>query len=124
MKRVIVLGLAMVAAGCAKRPTAVATCEKLAAAGVATGCRAGSLGVGLVAAASERVEFSIAESNKTGQAFASAADYESTIKAFDGAAELAGRHRYGSPSALIFVQLNSEASPESGNAAKRVVDGL
>lgn len=63
---------------------------------------------------------------KTGQVlrFAKSSDYEATVKAFDAAAVLAGRHRYGSSKALIFVQLNSEASSDVGAKAEGIVNAL
>jgi hypothetical protein len=37
---------------------------------------------------------------------------------------LAGRHRYGSSAALIFVQLNSATPSDVGGKAEAVVDAL
>ncbi len=111
--------------GCAAKPSAMAVCEKLAGANVAEGCKTEPPGLGLGAAAKERVTFSI-PGGKTGQVltFDKGSDYTATVKAFDAAAVLAGRHRYGSEGALVFVQLNSETPATLGDNAKKVVEGL
>lgn len=68
----------------------------------------------------------VAPKGKTGHvlAFEKADDYDATVKAYEAMAMLAGSHRYGSEKARIFVQLNSEASLDTGKKAKAVVDGL
>jgi hypothetical protein len=114
-------------AACSKPPSAAAVCEKLVAAGVATNCKQGELGEGLVSAASDRAVFDLPSvPGETGQVvcFDKSADYDATVKAFDAMAALAGRHRYGSPSARVFVQLNSQAPAETGTKAEAVVEGL
>jgi hypothetical protein len=107
-------------------PAAVDVCAKLVATGVAANCKTDAPG-GIGAAAKERVVFDLPSvPGQTGQVlrFEKADFYDSTEKAFAGAAALAGRHQYGSRKALIFVQLNSDASDETGAKAKAVVDAL
>jgi hypothetical protein len=62
----------------------------------------------------------------TGQvlAFQSSGDYEKTVKAFEAMSTLAGRHRYGSPGARVFVQMNVAARDADGETAKKIVDAL
>lgn len=124
-----VVGLVVVGAalmGCAKKPTAMQTCQKLEAAGVASNCRAATP-AGLAGAAAEKVDFDLVSvPGKTGQAlrFDNEESYTKTVSAFTAAAALAGPHRYGSAKALVFVQLNDGAKPEVGTTAKGVVEGL
>lgn len=113
--------------GCQAKPTASDVCAKLEAQGVAKGCSVTAERGGLVGAAKERVNFVLAEdAEKKGQvlSFGTAGELDATAKAFEAAAVLAGRHRYSSPKALIFVQMNAEASDATGAKAKAVVDGL
>lgn len=128
MKHLALIVLFGLLGGCGKKaPPAMDVCAKLQAAGVASNCKLEPSTGLLTAAAKERATFDLsAPAGKTGQAmtFDKAADYEATVKAFDGAAVLAGRHRYGSASALVLVQLNSEASQETGDKARGVVDSL
>jgi len=56
--------------------------------------------------------------------FAKESDYTATVKAFDAMAVLAGRHRYGSEGALIFVQMNSATPSEVGAKAEQLVKAL
>jgi hypothetical protein len=110
-----------------ERPQAKSVCDKLVAAGVATNCKDGGPADGLMAAAAERYVFDLPSvPDETGQVarFDKASDYDATVKAFDAMAALAGRHRYGSERALIFVQLNSKASAEIGAKAAAVVSSL
>lgn len=115
-----------VLAGCKSKPSAGAVCSQLEAAGVASNCKnAEPRGIG--AAAAERVTFDISDGRgEDGQVlrFEKDSDFKATVAAFDAAAALAGRHRYGAESALIFVQLNSGTSTELGSKAKAVVEGL
>lgn len=122
-----VLSLVLLLVGCSKpQIPASDVCTKLVAAGVASNCKTEPPG-GLGAAASEHVVFDLPSvPGKTGQVlrFDKASDYEATSKAFDAAAVLAGRHRYGSASALIYVQLHSGAPADVGAKAAAVVAGL
>jgi hypothetical protein len=118
--------VALVLTGCAKKPSAGDVCSKLEAAQVATGCKADAP-AGLGAAAKERVVFDLPSvPGKTGQVltFDTTENFDATVKAFDAAAVLAGRHRYNNPKKLVFVQLNSETPDATGLAAKAIVDGL
>lgn len=124
MKALALLGIVIV--GCSAKPSAVEVCGKLEAAGVARGCRADAPG-GIGAAARDRAVFDLpSPAGATGQVltFGKASDYTATVQAFDAAAVLAGRHRYGSESARVFVQMNAEASEELGAKARAVVSGL
>lgn len=112
--------------GCEAKPTAAEVCAKLAGAGVAAGCKQ-KVPAAMNARAKEEYVFDlVAPKGKTGHvlAFEKADDYDATVKAYEGMAMLAGSHRYGSAKARIFVQLNSEASLDTGKKAKAVVDGL
>jgi hypothetical protein len=123
MKRALMLLVAVV--GCKAGPSAAEVCSRLEAQGVATGCKA-EAPAGLGAAAAERVTFSLPGKAVGGQVlkFSAASDYDATVKAFDAAAALAGRHRYGSEGAKVFVQLNAETPAELGDKARAVVAGL
>lgn len=126
MKRVICVGIVLLLAGCAKKPTAMEVCKKVEASGVGANCREGQPG-GLGAAAVENAQFDLPSvAGKTGQVmrFDSEEFYANTETAYGNAAMLAGPHRYGSKKALIFVQANDGLSVENGKKLKDVVDGL
>jgi len=96
--------------------SALGVCNKLQANGIAANCRAEKPS-GLGIAAVEKVSFELPSvPGKTGQVlkFNKAIDYESTVRAFDSVALLAGPHRYGAEKALIFVQLNASAPADVG----------
>lgn len=57
-------------------------------------------------------------------AFDNGALYRKTVQAYEDAASLAGPHRYGSESALIFVQMNEGLSSSDGQKVKEIVDSL
>ncbi len=112
--------------GCGKKPTAMEVCKKREVAGVAAKCREEKPG-GLAAAAVERAEFDLPSVPGKGgnvNRFDKEEAFASTSSAFEGAALLAGPHRYGSKASLIFVQMNDGASLEVGKRAKDVVDAL
>jgi len=122
----LVICFALTTAACHSKPTAAGVCGKLVAAGVAANCKSGTPG-GLGAAASEQAVFDLPSvPGETGQVlrFDKSSDFEATTKAYDAVAVLAGRHRYGSSAALIFVQLNSGASTDIGAKAEAVVNAL
>ena len=122
----LVMFLAASTAGCATPPTASEVCKKLESAGVAKGCKQ-TVPSAMNARAKEEYVFDlIAPKGKTGHVlgFEKTDDYDATVKAYEAMAILAGSHRYGSAKARIFVQLNSEASLDTGKKAKAVVDGL
>jgi hypothetical protein len=120
-----IVAVAVLVAGCSKGPTAAEVCTRLEAAGAAQGCKA-ELPGGIGAAAAERATFTVPGQTYGGQVlrFGSGSDYDATIKAFDAAAALAGRHRYGSAGARIFVQLNSETPEDTAAKARTVVGAL
>lgn len=104
-------------------PSAVAVCEKLVAAGVASNCEEEGFSEGLDAAASSRARFDLPTvPGKSGQVltFARSVDYAATAKAFNRATV---RH-YGSERALVFVQLSSEAPADVAAATAAVVKAL
>lgn len=126
MKVSVLLVLLVLAAGCAKKPTALEVCQKIEGAGLGANCRAGKV-EGLGAAAAEKAEFDLPTvAGKTGAVmrFDAESGYDTTTGAFERAAGLAGPHRYGSKKALIFVQMNSGLAAEKGAAVKAIVDGL
>jgi hypothetical protein len=112
-------------AGCSNRPTAMSVCRKLEDAHVAKDCKGDEPG-GIGAAAKERVVFKLVESKKTGQVltFESHDAYTRTVDNFEKMKKLAGPHRFGDESTLVFVQLNSEASGEEVSGTHQVLDGL
>lgn len=112
--------------GCASQPTAAEVCKKLESAGVAKGCKQNVPSAMNARAKEEYVFDLVAPKGKTGHvlSFEKADDYDATVKAYEAMAMLAGSHRYGSSKARIFVQLNSEASLDTGKKAKAIVDGF
>lgn len=56
--------------------------------------------------------------------FAKPEDFAATVKGFEEMALLAGSHRYGNEKALVFVQLNENASVDVGNKTKAIVAGF
>jgi len=127
MKTIVLLMFAVTAtAGCGAKPTASEVCAKLVTVGVAQGCKQ-NVPTAMNARAKEEYVFDlVAPKGKTGHvlAFEKAEDYDATVKAYEAMAMLAGSHRYGSAKAQIFVQLNSEASLDTGKKARAVVDEL
>ncbi|MFC8181571.1 hypothetical protein ACFULT_22060 [Rhodococcus sp. NPDC057297] len=57
-------------------------------------------------------------------AFADGELYKKTVQSYEDAAFLAGPHRYGSESALIFVQINEGLSSSDGQKVEEIVDSL
>ena len=109
-----------------KKPTGAEVCAKMTSAGLAANCREAKPG-GLGAAAIENYAFDLPSvKGKTGQImrFEKPEYYTTTVSAYQGAAAIAGPHRYGSEKALIFVQLNDGASLDVGKKTKALVDAL
>lgn len=107
-------------------PTAADVCKKVEASGIAKGCREDKPG-GLGAASDSTWVADLVEvPGKTVQVmhFPNADTYAATVKSFEGAAVLAGPHRYGNEKGRIFVQANSGLSLEGGKKLKGVVDAL
>ncbi len=104
-------------------PTAADVCARLERASVANRCRPSTPG-GLGSAAIERIEFDIPDLKGGGQVlrFEKSEYYEGAVSAFAAASVLVGRHQYGNPRTLIFVQLNSEATQWTGDNARAVVN--
>lgn len=89
-------------------PDLASACKKLADAVKGSNCQKGSP-AGIGAAAWERYDFDLVEPK--GEkcqvlSFRKVEDLDATVKAFDGAAALAGPHRYANRDALLFVQCN------------------
>lgn len=125
MKKTALL-LSIVLCGCAAKPSASDVCGKLVAAGIAANCKQGSPKM-FTARAKTVFDFDLVSVKGKGGAvldFERSDDFDATVKAFEGAAMLAGPHRYGSSKALIFVQMNDGASPAVGAKTKGVVDAL
>lgn len=115
-------------AGCGKPPTAMSTCHKLEAAGIASGCAA-ELPKGMWSDASEAVHFDLVNvPGKGGGVYAYDTDpkYESLEKSWDSPAmkAMGGPHRYGNKKRRIYTQFNDGASLEDGAKAKSIVEGL
>lgn len=94
---------------------------------MAASCAATAERGGLVAAAKERVNFTVpAKSGASGQVltFETEGELDSTVRAFEAVSALAGRHRYASRSARVFVQLSAETPEATGAAARTLVDAL
>jgi hypothetical protein len=106
--------------------SAKAICEALTSKGFGTNCTEDKPG-GLGAAAWERYAFDLPDpKGKTCQilTFKTDADFQATLKAFDGAAALAGPHRYGNAKARVFVQCNSDMPRDAGSKLEQAVAEL
>lgn len=126
MKKALLVASLLLAAGCAKTPSAADVCAKLVADGIASNCKEAKP-VMISARAKTRVDFDLVHNAGKGGSvldFAAADDYDATEKAYAAAAMLAGPHRYGNAKARVFVQMASEASLDDGKKAKAVVDAL
>lgn len=126
MRQILLVALPVVVVACSKPPSSADVCQKLVAAGVASNCHADTP-IGLGARANEETAFDLTSVPGHGGAvfaFEKADDFESTVKAFEGASVLAGPWRFGNAKARIFVQMNDGAKPDVGQKAKAVVDGL
>lgn len=125
MKIATFICASLLAVACSgKSVTAGDVCGRIVSAGLGANCRSESP-KGLGQAASSRFVFDLA-GGKTGQVlgFDDAAGYEATVEAFGKAATLAGPHRYGSPSARIFVQANASMTQADGAQLKALVESL
>jgi hypothetical protein len=115
-------------AGCSKLspPTPKGVADKLTAEGILTNCTQAQPKA-FTARASEVWSCDLPSVPGKGanvMGFADDAAYEATVKAFEGAALLAGGHRYGNAKARIFVQMNQDAPLEIGQKTKGIIDGL
>ena len=125
-KLILAVCVAFSAVGCAKKPTAAEACQKLSAQGLAASCREGKP-TGLGAVASARFDFDLPTVPGKGAgvlSFDKESAYDQAVTAFEGAAVLAGPHRYGNRKALIFVQANEGLSLEEGKKLKAAVEAL
>lgn len=105
---------------------AAAVCKKIVELNVGVNCTE-SEPIGLGIGATEKYEFELPSvPGESGQVllFSDKATYDKTVAAYDGAASLAGPHRYGSPSALVFVQINEGLSAAEGQKVEQLVAGL
>lgn len=108
------------------RMSAKDACETLAKAVGGSNCKEGKPG-GLGAAAWAKYDFDLAEPKGKGcgvYEFKKSADYEATVKAYAGAATLAGPHRYGNAEKLVFVQCNSDMPRPDGEKLETAVKKL
>lgn len=105
---------------------ASAVCEKIVELDVGKNCtksEPAGLGIGAI----EKYEFELPSvPGESGQilVFSDRKIYTKTVAAYDEAAALAGPHRYGSPNALVFVQINEGLSAAEGQKVERLVAGL
>ncbi len=106
--------------------TAEAACKKIEAAGIAKGCKeVKPEGLNARAASKWDGELVAVPGKMVGaMSFTDDEGFQATTKAFEGAAMLAGPHRYGNAKARIFVQANSGLSLEEGKKLKALVEGL
>lgn len=126
MTKTMVLALTLLAGCGGGGPTAEAVCKKIEAAGLATGCKETKPG-GLGATSdSTWVADLPSVPGKTVQVMHLPSDdtFNQTTKGYEGAAVLAGPHRYGNAGKRIFVQANKDLSLEDGKKLKALVDGL
>lgn len=101
-------------------------CAEIEKAGIGGNCVRGE-GTGLQLAATEVYDFDLPSVPGEGgsvMAFDNVALYRKTVQSYEDAASLAGPHRYGSESALIFVQINEGLSSSDGQKVKEIVDSL
>jgi hypothetical protein len=121
----VVLSL-LALSGCKRDVSAMGVCKQLEAEKLASACVAGTPG-GLGSAAREKVDFDLPSvPGQKGQVMLFEKDeyYRNTTEAYAKMSTLVGRHQYGNPKARVFVQLNSKASNETGDATRAVVDKL
>ncbi|NED62782.1 hypothetical protein G3I15_17825 [Streptomyces sp. SID10244] len=101
-------------------------CEKIVESAVGANCTE-SDPTGLGIGANEKYEFELPSvPGESGQVlvFSDRTIYDKTVAAYDEAASLAGPHRYGSPNALVFVQINEGLSAAEGQKVEKLVAGL
>ncbi|MEV0947336.1 hypothetical protein [Rhodococcus sp. NPDC049939] len=101
-------------------------CAQIEEAGIGTNCAESEPG-GLAVAATERYEFDLPSVPGEGGAVMKFDDedlYRKTVKSYDDMSFLAGPHRYGSESALIFVQINEGLSSSDGKKVQEIIQGL
>ncbi len=108
------------------KPSAKEACEKLVAAGLGSGCKeVKPEGVNVRCASKYDFDLKAPAGKGAGvMSFANAEDYKFTVDLYTSTAMIAGPHRYGNEKALVFVQMNRDASLEDGKKAKAVIDAL
>lgn len=110
----------------AEATTPASVCSQIEDAGIGKNCAPGST-TGLAVAATGAYDFdlpSVPGKSGTVMIFDNADLYRKTVQSYSDAAFLAGPHRYGSESALIFVQINEGLSSSDGQKVKDIVDSL
>lgn len=125
------VGLLLVAAGYSSDSseadnTPESVCAQIEQTGIGENCVRGE-GTGLALAATEVYDFDLPSVPGEGGAVMAFDDvdlYEKTVQSYEDAAFLAGPHRYGSESAMIFVQINEGLSSSDGQKVKEIVDSL
>lgn len=119
-------GVGLAVAGCAGRPTPLEVCGKLQAAGEVSGCvEQAPAGLGAAAKSGAKGDLpSVAGKTCQVMSFGDEATFTQVVAAYEGAAVLAGPHRYGNKAKLVFVQCNSGLDAAHGAKVKAVVDGL
>lgn len=116
----------MVMLGCRAKPDAAGICKKIEASGIGKNCTQIKAEV-INARAKTKYDFDLVRvAGEKGAVldFATDDDYSTTVNAYATMAMFAGPHRYGNPSTRIFVQMNTGASIDDGNAVKAIVGGV
>lgn len=103
---------------------AMDACRRFEAAGAATGCHTESVEPALTPGARQRVLFTL-PSGKRGQVFSfdDKGDYEKSAKNIEDMSS-AGKHRWGSKSSKIYVQLNKDATDDESRKVKDTLDSF
>lgn len=126
MKHLIIAAAILATVTGCQKMTAQDACTKLEATGAIKACEKDTPG-GLGAAAIEASKASLVNVPGKGcgvMKFSDEGAFSRTVDAFQAAAMLAGPHRYGNKSKLIFVQCNDGTSAADGAKIKAAVDAL
>lgn len=104
--------------------SAMEACRRFESIGAASNCREESIEPALTPGAQQRVVFTL-PSGKKGQvlSFNDKGDYEKSAENFEELSG-AGKHRWGSKSSGIYVQLNKEADDDEARMIKDAVDAF
>jgi hypothetical protein len=104
--------------------TAMDACHRLVEAGAASNCKEESVEPALTPGAKSRALFTL-PSGKPGQVFAfdDRDDYDKSAKII-GDTSAAGPHHFGNSKAMIYVQLNKEATEADAQKVRSIVDGF
>lgn len=130
---VLAAGVLVAVAGCSSssdassdQVTPESVCAQIEEAGIGSNCVQGE-GTGLNIAATDVWDFDLTSVPGEGggiMLFDDADKYRRTVQAYADAEFLTGPHRYGSDSALIFVQMNEGLPADQGAKVKEIVGAL